>query len=357
MRMSPRTVAGACVVLAALAVALRFVFVPRETPSNAFVPGARSVVVAPATLRELEDRIEALGTTASWESIEIRPSVTETVGEIRFTDGQRVARGEILVTLVQQEERAKLTEAQSFLAEQEREVRRIESLVARKSLPANQLDERRTLRDVALARVAAAQAALDDRTIRAPFDGVLGLRSASAGALVSPQTVITTLDDIASLRLDFPVPSLLLGSLRPGQSISATTPALPGRTFSGEVTGIDSRVNPVDRSVVVRARLDNRDLALKPGMLMNVLVQTARRTALVIPEESVTHYQREHYVLKVDAANGNRAVRVDVEVGQRIPGFVEVVRGLSAGDRVITEGITSVRPGEAVVPRTADAGK
>ena len=355
MRMSLRRVIGVCGIAAALAVALRFVFAPGEIPSNAFVPGARSVVVAPATLRELEDRIEALGTTASWESIEIRPSVTETVGEIRFTDGQQVARGEVLVTLVQQEEQAKLTEAQSFLAEQEREVRRIELLVARKSLPANQLDERRTLRDVALARVAAARAALDDRTIRAPFDGVLGLRGASVGALVSPQTVITTLDDIASLRLDFPVPSLLLGSLRPGQVVSATSPAVPGRNFSGEVTGIDSRVNPVDRSVVVRARLDNRDLTLKPGMLMNVLVQTARRTALVVPEESLTHYQREHYVLKVDAANGNRTVRVDVEVGQRIPGFVEVVRGLSAGDSVITEGITSVRPGDVVVPRTAEA--
>jgi membrane fusion protein (multidrug efflux system) len=309
------------------------------------------VGVASVTEREIDDRLEALGTTASWESIEIRPTVTEIIGEIRFSDGQMVAAGDLLVTLVQDEERARLAEASTFRDEQEREVRRIESLVARKSLPANQLDERRTLLDVARARVAAAQAALADRNIRAPFAGVLGLRGASAGALANPQTVITTLDDIVSLRLDFPVPSLLQGSLRIGQAVAATTPALPGRSFSGEVIGIDSRVNPVDRSVMVRARIDNRDLALKPGMLMNVLLQGARRKALLIPEESLTHYQREHYALRVDAAKGNRVERVDVQIGQRSPGFVEITGGLSAGERVITEGITTVRPGDVVEPR------
>lgn len=349
--MNARTVLAVCTVIGALGAGYWALDASRGRPQNSFVPGVRSVVVAPATTREIEDRIEALGSTASWESIEIRATVTEIVDQIRFTDGQLVASGDVLVTLVQDEEQAKLAETRSFLAEQEREVRRIESLVARKSLPANQLDERRTLREVARARAAAAQAAVDDRTIRAPFAGVLGLRGVSAGALVSPQAVITTLDDIASLRLDFPVPSLLLGSLRTGQPVSATTPALSGRTFSGEVIGIDSRVNPVDRSVMVRARIDNSDLALKPGMLMNVLVQTERRMALLIPEESVIHYQREHYVLRVDGAKGNRAERVDVEIGLRSPGFVEITKGLSAGDTVITEGITSVRPGDPVEPR------
>ena len=349
--MNARTALAACAVVAALALGLWWLEASHERPANSFVPGLRTVGVAAAAERDIEDRIEALGSTASWESIEIRSTVTEFIDGIHFTDGQVVAAGELLVTLVQDEERAKLAEASSFLTEQEREVRRIESLVARKSLPANQLDERRTLRDVARARVAAAQAALADRTIRAPFSGVLGLRGASAGALVTPQTVITTLDDIASLRLDFPVPSILLGSLRTGQPVTATTPALAGRSFPGEVIGIDSRVNPVDRSVMLRARIDNRDLALKPGMLMNVLVQSAQRKALVIPEESVIHYQREHYVLRVNAADGNRVERVDVEVGQRTPGFVEVNKGLSAGDTVITEGITSVRPGDPVDPR------
>lgn len=349
--MKARALLAACGVVLGLALVLWWLDAANTRPANAFVPGLRTVGVAPAAEREIEDRIEALGSTSSWESIEIRPTVTDIISGILFADGQVVAAGDLLVTLVQEEERAKLSEASSFLAEQEREVRRIESLVARKSLPANQLDERRTLLDVARARVAAARAAIDDRNIRAPFSGVLGLRGASAGALATPQTVITTLDDIASLRLDFPVPSMLLGSLRNGQAVSATTPALPGRGFSGSVIGIDSRVNPVDRSVMVRARIDNRDLALKPGMLMNVLVQSTRRSALVIPEESVIHYQREHYVLRVNEADGNRVERIDVEVGLRSPGFVEITKGLSAGDTVITEGITSVRPGDQVVPR------
>ncbi|MEY4847985.1 MAG: hypothetical protein RLZZ36_1098, partial [Pseudomonadota bacterium] len=133
--MNARTALAACAVVAALALGLWWLEASHERPANSFVPGLRTVGVAAAAERDIEDRIEALGSTASWESIEIRSTVTEFIDGIRFTDGQVVAAGELLVTLVQDEERAKLAEASSFLTEQEREVRRIESLVARKSLP------------------------------------------------------------------------------------------------------------------------------------------------------------------------------------------------------------------------------
>mgnify|MGYP003340684691 CR=1 FL=1 len=143
---APLAIAGAVLLLAGVAWRL---WPARPHEGDGFAPGPRAVVVVPAVRREIDDRIEALGTTASWESVEIRPTVTENIDTIRFTDGQSVAAGDVLVTLEQDEERAKLAEATSLLAEQERELRRIESLVARKSLPASQLDERRTLRDVA----------------------------------------------------------------------------------------------------------------------------------------------------------------------------------------------------------------
>ena len=242
----------------------------RGAAVEAFEPPAPAVRAATVERREIADRVEALGTTSSWESIELRPTVTEFVSAIHFTDGQAVTRGDALVTLAQQEESAQLDEARAYLDEQLREVRRIEGLVARKSLPQSQLDERRTLRDIALARVSAAQAALADRTIRAPFTGLLGLRNVSPGALVTPETVITTLDDVATLRLDFTVPSALLSRLRTGEAVTAASPAFEGREFSATVTGIDSRVNPVDRSLTVRARIDNADLALRPGMLLTL---------------------------------------------------------------------------------------
>jgi len=227
-------------------------------------------------------------------------------------------------------------------------VRRIESLVATRALPRNQLDERRTLAEIATQRVAAAAAAVADREIRAPFAGVLGLRSVSPGALVTPQDVVTTLDDIAHLRLDFPVPALRISELEVDSEVRASTPALAEHEFRGRVIGIDSRVNPVDRSVVVRARLDNEQLLLKPGMLLNVDLQRGSREALVVPEEALVHYQREHFVLRVDPADGNRLERRRVEIGLREPGLAEIRSGLAAGDLIVVEGLAAARDGQTV---------
>ena len=312
-----------------------------------YTPPVPTVAVERVAMREIEEHIEALGTTSSWESIEVRSTVTEFVEAIHFSDGQVVAGNDLLLTLVQREEVAKLAEARAFLDEQVREVRRIEGLVASKSMSRNQLDERKTLLEIARQRVAGAEAAVADRNIRAPFSGVLGLRSVSPGALVRPETVITTLDDIATLRLDFPVPSTYLQSLRTGDKVSATTPALAGQQFAGEVIGIDSRVNPVDRSVRLRARIDNRELLLKPGMLLNVDLRRDRRNALLVPEQAIIHYQRDHFVLLVDSADGNRVQRREIKVGLRIPGSAEILSGLAEGDLVVTEGLT-VRPGQQV---------
>jgi len=304
-----------------------------------------SVAVARVSRQQIAEHVEALGTTSSWESIEIRPTVTEFVQTIHFTDAQLVKAGELLVTLVQDEEAAKLGEARAYLEEQIREVKRIEGLVASRSLSQNQLDERKTLLEIARKRVAAAEAAIADRTIRAPFDGALGLRSVSPGALVTPESVITTLDDIATLRLDFTVPSLALEKIEVGSTIEASTPALKAQRFSGKVIGIDPRVNPVDRSVTVRARLGNPDLLLKPGMLLNVDLYEDVRDALVVPEQAIVHYQTEHYVFRVDTADANRLIRQDIALGTRKPGIAEVLSGLSEGDLVVVEGLGVARPG------------
>jgi membrane fusion protein (multidrug efflux system) len=341
-----RNVAVVALVLGALTLVLWLLAPEVAERAPVMAAAEREVGVAAVVEQSLEEHIEALGTTAAWESIEIRPTVTEFVAAIHFDDGQSVEKGRLLVTLVQDEERAGIVESRAVLEEQEREMRRIEGLVARKSLPANQLDERRTQRDIALARLSAAEAALADRTIRAPFAGTLGLRGPSPGALVTPETVITTLDDVAMLRLDFPVPSLLLAKLRLGSPVEATTPARPGERFRGEVIGIDTRVNPVDRSVMVRARLDNTRRLLKPGLVLNVDLFHERRTALVVPEEALIQYQREHYVFVLDRES--RIARRDVAIGLRQPGIVEILSGLAAGEQVVTEGVTAVKPGDKV---------
>ena len=318
----------------------------RLAPEPVFKADRPAVRAAVVKRTQIADRVEALGTTAAWDSVELRPVVSETVRSLHFEDGQAVRRGALLVELEQDEERAQLGEARANLQEQERELRRIEDLVARRLVARTELDARATLRDVARARLAGAEAALADRTLRAPFDGVLGLRRVSPGALVGPDTLITTLDDISTLQLDFTVPAAQLGALHNGATLLATNPTFEGREFSGTVAATEARLNPVERSLTARARIDNPDGMLKPGMLMQVRIQSRPRDALVVPEEAIIHHQRSHFVLLVVRDDSNRLLRREVSVGARTAGSAEILAGLAEGDLIVVEGLNTARPGE-----------
>jgi membrane fusion protein (multidrug efflux system) len=182
----------------------------------------------------------------------------------------------------------------------------------------------------------------------------VGLRRVSVGTLISPGDVITTLDDTSVIKLDFSVPENFLASIREGLSIRATAPAFPGRSFAGSVASIDSRVDMNTRSVTVRALLANDDGALKPGMFLNVTLANDEREALVIPEEALSPEAERQYVYVV--ADG-KVSRREVRIGGRLPGTVEVLAGLTAGERVIVEGTQKVRDGASVkgTERTVDA--
>jgi membrane fusion protein (multidrug efflux system) len=195
------------------------------------------------------------------------------------------------------------------------------------------------------ARLGAATARLEDTVIRAPFSGRVGLRRVSVGTLISPGAVITTLDDTSVIKLDFSVPENFLATLREGLSIHARAPAFPGRSFAGTVASIDSRVDMNTRSVTVRALLANEDGVLKPGMFLNVTLANDEREALVIPEEALTPEAERQFVFVV--VDG-KAQRREVRIGNRRPGSVEVLAGLSAGERVVVEGTQKIRDGAQV---------
>ena len=171
--------------------------------------------------------------------------------------------------------------------EASRQYQRVKSLANQGTAARSLLDERRRQWETARARLAAIESRLADRLVTAPFAGVVGLRNISPGALVEPGDPITTLDDDSTMKLDFAVPSIYLGSLQPGMAVVARARAYGDRPFRGEVSGVDSRVDPVTRSIVVRAVLPNPHRALKPGMLMEVELQMNPREALVIPEEAL----------------------------------------------------------------------
>ncbi|MFP4155574.1 MAG: efflux RND transporter periplasmic adaptor subunit [Halothiobacillaceae bacterium] len=310
---------------------------PKRTPPP--VP----VAVATVQPAEFTTRVEALGTTRARESVEITALVTDRIAEIEFEDGDRVETGDPLVRLAGGEELGRLEEARVNLETQLRELRRIEGLESRNLVSKQSLDNQKAAVDEARARLTAAEARMGERVITAPFAGVLGLREVSAGALVTPGTVITTLDDTQVMHLDFTVPEVYLASLSEGLPIVAHSQAYPDERFEGEVIQIDSRVAPGTRAVTLRGAIGNEDGRLKPGMLLTLSLVMDRSEALSVPEEAVIPSGQRQLVYRF--VDEETFERTPVEIGRRMPGRVEVLSGLEAGDVIVTEGMLLLRPG------------
>ena len=306
--------------------------------------GPVPVLVSEVIEDEFEDRIEALGTLKANESVTLTATVTETVREINFTDGQRVQKGDILAEMTSAEEDALLDEAKAEAKEAELQYERLKPLIERGAVPKSTVDERFRNLQTARARYQAILSRLQDRLIIAPFSGLLGLRNISVGALVVPGTVITTIDDDSVMKLDFSIPSTFISAIKPGLKIIAKARGLEGQEFEGEITSVDSRIDEATRAIIVRALIANPDLVLKPGLLMTVSVYNQPRRTLVVPEEAITSLGRDHFVFRVVQKDGSDiAERVSVKLGSRRAGEVEIITGLAAGDKIIIHGTIHAR--------------
>lgn len=311
--------------------------------------GPTTVVTEPARIETIINKVESIGTARANESVVLTAKVTDTVRKVHFEDGDFVNEGEILVELTNAEETAMLAEAQATVEEARRQFNRMQNLIDQNMASQTLLDERRVQMQTAEARLEGIIARLENRLIRAPFSGVLGFRSISAGTLLSPTTPVTTIDDIGIIKLDFAVPELYLAQIKPSQEVFARNAAYPGTEFRGTVRTIDSRVDPVTRTLTVRAHIENEARRLMPGMLMTVDLVFNRDDALVVPEAAIVPIQDKQYVYVVD--DDNTANRVEVEAGRRRPGLVEITSGLEVGDEVITQGLVKIRPGARVTLR------
>ncbi|GGA67481.1 MexH family multidrug efflux RND transporter periplasmic adaptor subunit [Arenimonas soli] len=309
-------------------------------------PAPATVTTMVVQAKPWRDTIQALGTARANESLMVTAKVTETVVRVNFEDGDLVEAGDVLVDLSGRVELAGLAEAAASYREAQQQFQRQQQLAAQKLIPAGQLDAQRATMEATRARLDATRARLADRVITAPFAGVLGFRQVSPGTLVTPGTTIASLDDVSVIKLDFSVPEAFLSALVPGQAIRATSVAYPGQDFTGEVATIDSRVDPVSRAVTVRANLPNPDRLLRPGMLLTVEVFQPERQALVVPEIAVIQVSRTAHVFRV--REDNTVEQVDVTLGQRRRGEVEVLDGLSAGDRIVVDGTVKLRNGSAI---------
>jgi membrane fusion protein (multidrug efflux system) len=348
-----RLIKALVVVVGALAlVLLAHHFIKRAQPRQRSGGGREIAVVAePVAARHFADRTEAIGTISANESVTVTPAVTERVAAIRFENGAFAEPGDVLVELEHAEESAELEEARVDLAEQQREFDRAATLRERDLVSQEELDLAQGYLDAARARVEAAEARLRDRIITAPFAGVLGIRRVSPGSLVTPGDVITTLDDLHVVKVDFTVPEALLAQVAVGQPIQGRATPWPDDTFRGRVTSVDSRVDPTTRAVAVQALVPNPEGKLRAGMLMTIELTCSPREALGVPERALLSYADKQYVYVV---RGDQTVKQrEVKLGARDVGWVEVLDGLAQGDTIVVDGLLSLRDGARVRVETA----
>ena len=310
--------------------------------------GGRATPVSAAVVQrsEFADAVIAVGTLEAWESVDIRPSVAQIVNELLFEDGDSVNAGQVLARQKQDAEKARFSELSASLVDAEREVERLSNLATKNQVAQTDLDRATTRVQVLEFQLDEVRARIQDRTIIAPFSGQLGLREVSPGALITPTTRIVTLDDVSRMRLTFSVPAVELGVLSLGQRVTARSAAFP-ESFVGIISAIDSRVDPVTRSIQVRAEVPNPEGRLRPGLLMNTRVEANPRMAVVIPEEAIESRGKEHFVWVMESADTARKSRVSI--GGRSAGFVEIVDGLNEGQKIVVDGVGLLRMSPAKV--------
>ncbi|WP_287818379.1 efflux RND transporter periplasmic adaptor subunit, partial [Idiomarina sp.] len=241
---------------------------------------------------------------------------------------------------------ARVQQLKFSLDEAKRQLERVSELRRGNAASQQQFDEQQVRVNGLQADLEVAEATLREMKIHAPFSGRVGIREISAGSLVSPGDVFTTLDDIKPIKVDFSVPERYFASIAVDQEVITRSRAYPGEQFVGRISSIDSRVDPVTRSVKVRAKIDNDDERLRPGMLLQITLLRSIDEALLLPEKALIPIQNRQYVYVLTP--DNRARQKEVTIGRRKPGIVEITDGLKPGEKVIIEGIVRLRDGVPV---------
>lgn len=308
-------------------------------------PEPVSVIAQQVRLQPVQNRIQALGTARASQSIKITPEVSGIIETIAFQQGSRVEVGEVLVKLQADEARARFQAARATVAKRKSTYQRKRQLHASGLISDAELEQAKTQLQTARAQVAVAEATLANHILRAPFSGRLGLRRVSKGSLVQPSTVITTLDDITPIKVDFAVPGRFIGTLSPSQTIVAHTTAYPETEFTGTVQAIATRVNPATRMVQIRAVLRNPKRLIKPGMLLTMRLVRGTQPAIMIPELAIVAQNDKQFVFVIEDGKAQKRL---VQTGRRRPGKVEITKGLKPSEVIVVEGTLKLRNGTPV---------
>lgn len=321
--------------------------------------GPAVVEVGKVEAMTIDDDAQSVGSLSSRQGVMLRPEISGRISRLGFADGQRVKRGQLLVQLDNTLQVAQLQQAEAQASIARTNLQRNRELVAANFVSQSVVDQSAAALQVAEAQVALARAQLARMRIEAPFDGVAGIRSVNVGDYVKDGADLVNVEDLSSVLLDFRLAERYVARIKTGQLVEAQLDALPGKAFKGKVDAVDSLLDANGRSLLVRARLPNSSGELRSGMFARTRVVFATRTnALVVPEEALVPLAGKQYLVKVvDSPKGKVSQRIEARIGMRLPGKVEILEGLAAGDVVVTAGQTRLLRGESLPVRVVDVGK
>jgi membrane fusion protein (multidrug efflux system) len=308
--------------------------------------GGLGVVAAPVRVGAVVERVESVGSARARDAITLTSRVSGIVSAIRFEEGQRVKAGDILVEFDRSTQEAERDQARAQLDDARTRLARARALRATQAVAEAQIDQLEAGLRQAEARLRQMEARIEEMKIVAPFDGRVGIRQVSLGALVQPGAAVTTLDDLSRIRVEFSVPEVFVARLSQGMAVRATSPAFGQRRFEGAVEVVDTRIDPATRTVRLIAGFDNPEEELKPGLFLNIDLTLSRRDqALMVPEDAIDPVADRTFVF---AVRQGRAVRQEVKLGTRVAGEVEVIEGLAPEDQVVVRGLQRLRNGQPV---------
>ena len=294
----------------------------------------------------LPQKLVALGSLSANQSINITPQIEGRIVSLQLQEGARVPAGKVLVKLDDREQAAITAQARIDLGEAKRQLAYMEKLISNKVISVEEIQAKRASVKRLGAALQAEQAKLDQYILQAPFAGTLSFHDQSVGALISAGTVLTTLDDLDTMKLTFKLPESSLSQVARGATITATSDAWPGTTFTGTIDSINPRIDPLSLTFQVRAMLTNPDNRLLPGMLMRTEIELPPQEQLVVPARSIMFESNQRYVYVIDQQN--RIARRLINTGQTNGQYIVVLSGLSVGEQVVNEGVVKVSDGQQV---------
>ncbi|AFT72699.1 Efflux transporter, RND family, MFP subunit [Alloalcanivorax dieselolei B5] len=337
---------GALVVVIVVAAVALLWWWRAEEPAAAGTRPATTVNVISALVRPLTEKVEVVGNARATRAVVLSAEVEGRVMQVHFQEGQAVDADDLLVEL---DDRQAEGERDRLRAEYQRalsDYQRASRLINSRAISQAEVDNLKNGMEAARAALRVAQATYEKHKIRAPFEGVVGLRQVDPGAYLQPGTPVVTLDSVRNLEVTFEVPERYLARVKPGLVLVVSSDSYPERLFQGKVTLLDSRVNAVSRTLAVKGSLDNSDGLLRPGQLLQIDILLSQHQALLVPEQAIVAQGAQNFVFVV--AENDTALRLPVELGGRRDGWVEVVHGLSDDDAVIVNGHSRLGSGAPV---------